>query len=239
MKKLEPERFETPVDFNGWRELYPPMVYQVDKSKRFEVNLDERIQFDFKRVKCFYDIQAMGYDAIMLNVRDATVKNGMYAFSRFLDFYEWCRLHVDNIEEHWPAPHLLKRVEIVQVFLIWCYMIGKYAISTIRNTFKTGLGFYFNYMGWNYGSENLQRWAPMLNTTVSTLLMKFGHVEYKVEPVLNTHLWQMIGFADLTNETDAKRIATIANIRYFDIETLHRQRHMLVIVIFQLKLIRN
>jgi hypothetical protein len=88
----------------------------------------------------------------------------------------------------------------------------KYSISTINNTFKSGLSLHFCRQGWSHINWDL--WTPSLNRTCAALLMKFDHVEYKVTPVLNIHLNKMLAVNNLNDESDCKRLAEVMQTRY-------------------------
>ncbi len=59
-------------------------------------------------------------------------------------------------------------------------------------------------------------WLPQLDATCAMLLMKFGHVEYKVEPILDQHLWVIQQACDYTKEEDIKRLVEVFMTRHFN-----------------------
>lgn len=59
--------------------------------------------------------------------------------------------------------------------------------------------------GWNISLNSDSR----LYATCAALLSKFGRLQFKVKPVLNYHLYQMISRIDLTDETECRRLCEI------------------------------
>ena len=67
-------------------------------------------------------------------------------------------------------------------------------------------------MDWCPNSDN---YTNELDATCVALLIKFGHVEYKVEPILDQHLFMMQQVCDYTKEEDMKRICESFITRHF------------------------
>jgi hypothetical protein len=204
---------KNPSTVEEWRELYPLRKNQTLKhSARFQDLLNNNLIDDLKNVKSMQEIEFIGWQSVLSASSAATVENGKYAMSRLVDFWIWCTTHIHDWEEKFPQPHQPKTVQVLQVFLIWCYMCMKYSISTINNTFKSGLSLHFCRQGWSHINWDL--WTPSLNRTCAALLMKFGHVKYKVTPVLNIYLNKMLAISNLNDESDCKRLAEVMQTRY-------------------------
>ena len=54
-----------------------------------------------------------------------------------------------------------------------------------------------------------------MNTTATALFMKFGHVEFKVQLVLNEYVWKMLAVCDLIKEVDSKKAAELMMARFY------------------------
>ena len=169
---------QTSVTSEEWRSEFKAKDFAISPKRSFSEELHSDVDFDINEIQSSFSMKHMAYESTMSTIRDGTLKNAEFAMSKFVDYWFWCQEHIVDWKTCFPTPHTPQTGEVMQVFIIWCYIFRKYSISTLRNTFKTGLSFYFNYRGWL--TEKWIHWTALMSTTATALLMKFGHVEFKV-----------------------------------------------------------